>query len=134
MLQVCQLAISQGVLDQGKLFLTGVASGFVVWFFYDLLRLWRRLIHHGVVWTAVEDVMFFFTFAVIGFLTLYPQSLGLLRAFVVLAVVIGSLLYFYLLSPHIMRGGTWLVMKIRKTFGKVVGKIKAKFTNIPIEK
>lgn len=107
------LGISPHVMEQGRLFLTGILGGAIVAFFYDLLRLWRRLIHHGVVWMALEDVGFFFVWAVVGFLVLYPQSLGQLRGFLLLALAIGAMGYHVLISPRLMRGGTFLVGRLR---------------------
>ena len=110
------IAVSQGILEQGRLFLTGVLCGVALWFLYDLIRLWRRLVHHGVVWMAIEDLVFFFVCGMAGFQLLYPQSLGQLRVFLILAFGIGSLAYHRLVSPFLIKGGTWLAVRIRGLF------------------
>lgn len=131
------IAVSEGIFEQGTLFLIGILIGIIVWFLYDLIRLWRRLIHHGVVWIAIEDVVFFFVCSIAGFQILYPKSLGELRVFLILAIAVGSLVYHKLVSPHLIRGGTWLVKKIRNLFGKlkkIKRKKEPKTEKKPIEK
>lgn len=112
------IAISNGILEQGGLFVSGILCGVIVWFLYDLIRLWRRLVSHGQVWIAVEDVIFFLICAMVGFQVLYPQSLGQLRVFLALAFVVGSLAYHKLVSPYLIRAGTWLIHSVKKVFRK----------------
>lgn len=115
--------ISQGIIEQGRLFVWGVASGAVLSFFYDLLRLWRRLIFHGQIWMAIEDVVFFLVSAIVGFQLLYPLSLGQLRVFLVLSIVVGALLYHKLLGIHFIRGGTKLIRSVKKALHGVFLKL-----------
>lgn len=129
--------ISQGIFDQGTLFVSGILCGVVVWFLYDLLRLWRRLIAHKELWIAIEDVLFFLICAIVGFQLLYPLSLGQTRVFLILAVAIGSLAYHKLISPHLIRGGTWLIHRLKKAFRPLFRKREKKqqqYDKIPIEK
>lgn len=106
--------ISQGIIEQGTLFVWGVVSGAVLSFFYDLLRLWRRLISHGQIWMAIEDVVFFLVSAIVGFQLLYPLSLGQLRVFLVLSIIVGALLYHKFIGTHLVRAGDRLIRGVKK--------------------
>ncbi|MBQ8663084.1 MAG: spore cortex biosynthesis protein YabQ [Eubacterium sp.] len=114
------IAISNGILEQGRLFLSGIVCGVVVWFLYDLIRLWRRILPHGTVWMALEDVIFFLVCALVGFQVLYPQSLGQLRVFLILAFGVGSLAYHKLVSPYLIRAGSGVIHSIKKRFGNTI--------------
>lgn len=108
------LAVSPWIVAQGQLFLTGILAGAIVWVLYDLLRLWRRILPRGVVWVAVEDVVFFFLCAMVGFEFLYPQSLGQVKGFLVLAFLVGSVLYQYLVGRHLIRTGSKVIHRVKK--------------------
>lgn len=112
MIQV--LAVSPWILDQGQLFLTGVLAGVLVWFLYDLLRLWRRILPRGTVVVAVEDVIFFFLCAVAGFEFLYPQNLGQVKGFLVLAFLAGTAAYHFLIGRYMVRAGSKVIHKVKK--------------------
>ncbi len=116
--------ISQGIFDQGTLFIVGVILGVVLWFLYDWLRLWRRLVFHGKIWIAIEDMVFFVAWAVVGFQLVYPLNLGQTRIYLLLAVGIGSVIYLRFVSPHLIRGGTWVIRKIKGMFGSRVKRRK----------
>ena len=89
-----------------------MATGALLFFVYDLLRIMRRLIPHGTLWVAVEDVLFWLGSAVVIFVMLYQQADGSLRGFSIGGVVIGMLLYAFLLSPLIVKGSVFLLEKI----------------------
>lgn len=113
--QIISQGISQGIIEQGRLFIWGMASGAALFFCYDLLRLWRRLILHGQIWIAIEDVVFFLVSAIVGFQLLYPLSLGRLRVFFVLSIVVGAFMYHKLFGVHFIRTGTRLIRCIKNT-------------------
>lgn len=89
-----------------------MATGALLFFVYDLLRIMRRLIPHGTLWVAVEDVLFWLGSAVVIFVMLYQQADGSLRGFSIGGVVIGMLLYAFVLSPFIVKGSVFLLEKI----------------------
>ena len=60
---------------------------------YDILRLWRRLIHHNTFAVAVEDVLYWLVCGVLIFRMLYLENSGAVRGFAIVAVVLGMLLY-----------------------------------------
>lgn len=131
------LAVSQWIFGQGQLFLSGILAAVVVWFLYDLLRLWRRILPRGGVWVAIEDVIFFFVCAMVGFEYLYPQNLGEVKGFLVLAFFLGSVGYQLLVGRHLIRAGDKVIHKVKGRVGQFLRKHKKKMKEkpeIPIEK
>lgn len=83
-------------------------------FAYDLLRIWRRVIRHGTVWIGIEDMFFWCWCAVAVFGMLYRQNDGLLRGFVIAAVLSGMFLYHFTISRYVVNAGA-------KILGVIVG-------------
>ena len=106
------MQISEGIFQETNILLAAMATGALLFFVYDLLRIMRRLIPHGTLWVAVEDVLFWLGSAVVIFVMLYQQADGSLRGFSIGGVVIGMLLYAFLLSPLIVKGSVFLLEKI----------------------
>lgn len=72
-----------------KAFLLGV----LMMISYDVIRIFRRLIPHGTVAVAVEDVLYWLLCGVYIFRMLYVENSGAIRGFAIVAVVLGMLLY-----------------------------------------
>lgn len=73
----------------GKALLYGAALAFS----YEGLKVFRRLISHGTVWMALEDLAYWLTCGFLIFRMLYRENSGAVRGFAVAAVVLGMLLY-----------------------------------------
>ena len=73
----------------GKAFLCGAALAFL----YGGLKVFRRLVFHGTVWMAAEDLAYWLTCGFLIFRMLYRENSGAVRGFAVAAVVLGMLLY-----------------------------------------
>lgn len=106
------MQVSEGIFQETNILLSAMATGALLFFVYDLLRILRRLVPHGTLWVAVEDVLFWLGSAVVIFVMLYQQADGSLRGFSIGGVVIGMLLYAFLLSPFIVKGSVFLLEKI----------------------
>ena len=63
------------------LFARAVWYGACLLLLYDVLRILRRTIHHGPVWTAVEDILYWVFCAVWLFSRFYQENDGILRAY-----------------------------------------------------
>ena len=73
----------------GKALLYGAALAFS----YEGLKVFWRLISHGTVWMALEDLAYWLTCGFLIFRMLYLENSGAVRGFAVAAVVLGMLLY-----------------------------------------
>lgn len=94
------------IIRQAQLFCLAVLTGVGLLFLYDLLRIFRRILKHGTIGIAVEDMFFwlFCAFWLFGFM--YRQNDGIIRGFIILGACIGMILYNILFSRWIVKGGT----------------------------
>jgi spore cortex biosynthesis protein YabQ len=79
---------------------------------YDVLRVFRRLIKHGIFWVAVEDMIYLMSCALLVFAMLYQKNDGLIRWFAIAGIAIGMLLYNHFISSWAVRGIVWILKKI----------------------
>lgn len=104
--------VSEAILKEADILLKAFATGVILIFVYDLLRIIRRLIPHGTVWIAVEDFLFWAGSALTIFAMLYRENDGYLRGFSIGGVVLGMLLYSLLLSRFVVKGSVFILEKV----------------------
>ncbi len=104
--------VSQSILGEADFFLVSVCSGCLMVLVYDVLRVFRRLVRHGVIWTAVEDIIYWIACAVMIFAMLYQRNDGLIRGFAIGGIIIGMLIYNHFISPWAIRGIVWVLKKL----------------------
>ena len=97
-------------------FLTGIYVTFV----YDLLRIFRRVVPQGEFLVSLEDIAFWVYCALKVFLLMYRESNGTLRWFAVLGAILGMALYRRLASPLLVKGGTYILCKLRDIIYKIL--------------
>lgn len=119
-----RLAVSPGIISQATLFWSVFGGAVVVWFFYDLLRLWRRILPRGTIWIGIEDIVFFCVCALIWFAILFPQSLGQLKGFMILAFGAGTLAYRMLVGRFLIRAGNRVIYAVKRLFRQRLQKKK----------
>ena len=100
------------IVQQVQLFGQAVLFGCCMLLVYDLIRIFRRVAAHGVVWIAVEDMFFWVISAFVLFQFLYQENDGKVRGFVILGMFLGMLLYGKSFSGIVVRAGTFLLKKI----------------------
>lgn len=103
--------ISETILKEADILWKALATGVLLIFVYDLLRIIRRLIPHGTWWVAVEDVLFWTASAVAIFAMLYRENDGYLRGFSVGGVALGMIVYSLTLSPFVVKLAVFLMEK-----------------------
>lgn len=79
---------------------------------YDGLRLFRMTVHHGNIWTGVEDACYWICSSTVTFILLFNQNDGVLRGYAILGVLAGMMLY----NVSISRNTKKLLKKIKKYF------------------
>lgn len=107
-------------IGQEALFL-GIAClvGAGLFFLYDMLRIFRRIIPHGNIWIGVEDFIYWLICTGTVFVMLYRENDGMVRGFAIGGLVLGMLFYYLLLSRYVVR----FQVKIIKTVIGVLQKI-----------
>jgi len=69
---------------------------------YDFLRVIRRLIKHGNLLLALEDLIFWFIAGILIFAMIYRQNNGIIRGFAVMGMTAGMLLYNMLVGERLV--------------------------------
>lgn len=85
--------MSETVIWELQFLAVTVTLGTVLSFCYDIIRIFRRLIYHGVIWMAVEDIIFWACCGIVVFVVSFWENDGCLRWYTMGGVVAGA--YFY---------------------------------------
>lgn len=99
--------------------LYALLMGIFITFVYDILRIFRRVIPHGIFWVSIEDIGFWIYCGVKVFLLMYHESNGTLRWFAVLGALVGMLLYKKLISGFFVKGASFLLQKLLNFLVKI---------------
>ena len=97
--------MSLGIFKELQFFGLAVVRGVLILVLYDLLRIFRRVVPHGVLAVALEDVLYWAGTALLIFQLLYRENDGAVRGYALFAVAVGMLFYHQTVSG-------WLVENI----------------------
>lgn len=111
--------ISAGILEEVLFLGISVITGAGLFFFYDLFRVFRRIVPHGEFWIAVEDFLYWLICAVTVFVVLYRNNDGMIRGFALGGVVLGMVLYLVVLSRLVIGVQVWIWHRILAFFAPV---------------
>lgn len=109
----------------GKAFLAGI----LLTVFYDVIRVIRRMISHGIVWISLEDFVYGIVAGSWLFLKVCQVNDGIIRFYMILGIAAGVLLYRLSLGRLMMRWLTKWIRCVRKRL-----KSAAKAVTIRLEK
>lgn len=115
--------MSQDIIQETHFFLRSILSGIVIVFVYDVLRIFRRVVRHGVIATAFEDFCFWVAAGLYIFWMLYRENDGIIRGFSIAAVVLGMLVYNVSISPFFVKyisAGINFVVRLFKRFVRLL--------------
>ena len=110
--------VSISILDEAGVFWDGLILGVLLVAGYDLVRVFRRLIRHGILWVSIEDCVYWIVCAVLMFAMLYQNNDGRIRAYIFGAAVLGGILYHLLLGKHFIRIISKVILAIKKQLKK----------------
>lgn len=91
---------------------------------YDFLRIIRRLIKHGILLLAVEDIIFWIAAGIFIFAMIYRQNNGIIRGFAVMGMSAGMLLYNRLVRDRLVNIIVKLIRLLIKPFVLAISLIK----------
>ncbi|MEG0368917.1 MAG: spore cortex biosynthesis protein YabQ [Hungatella sp.] len=110
--------MSENIHYETRLLLMSFATGMGLTMTYDLLRIWRLVCPHRSIWVGLEDVLYWIYTALMLFTLLYSENDGILRAYIIVFVLVGMLLYQRIISrnllKHLKKGLKYLRMKRRR--------------------
>jgi len=91
---------------------------------YDFLRIVRRLLKHGILLLAVEDIIFWIVAGIFIFSMIYRQNDGIIRGFAVMGMSAGMLLYNQLVQDRLVNIIVKLIHLLIKPFALALSFIK----------
>lgn len=78
--------------------LQALAAGIIWGVYYDVFRLFRRVIHFARITIALQDIVFWLTSAVFIFFVCIKLNNGFIRIYFVVFALVGWTIYFYTLG------------------------------------
>lgn len=118
-------------IGQEALFLgSSVLLGALLFFLYDILRIFRRIVPHGILWIGVEDFIYWLICTGAVFVMLYQENDGMVRGFSIGGIIVGMLLYYALLSRFVIYINVRILKSILHVVKKVLGFIFSPFWKI----
>ena len=109
------------VNTQTLLFLKAIEIGILLAMFYDVVRIFRKLIKHSNWLVQIEDGLYWLFCIMIAFSVLYSYNFADLRIFVFIGMLLGSILYLCTLSILFMKIATWCIDLIEKVLRYIIG-------------
>lgn len=95
--------------------------GVFIVFLYDIIRIFRKVIKHTMFLIAAEDFVYWIACSILIFLMMYRENDGVIRWFSVAGVVFGMLVYNYTISPFFTKWISFLLNRIIRGIGKILG-------------
>jgi hypothetical protein len=115
-----------------RFFLFACLYGFGACLSYDLLRLFRRMIPHSLLFIHGEDLLFFALCAAAFLYGVWSQAQGQLRGYYFLGIGLSGLVYVWGIHPllgkpvRFFRRISGRIRKDCKSYGKSFGKCEKK--------
>jgi spore cortex biosynthesis protein YabQ len=97
-------------------FLITIAAGLIIGVLFDIYRIIRGFNNPGNFITAAADILFWLFAAILIFIYFLFTTNGELRYYTVVAVIIGLILYFKIISNSLVKSIRWSVYYILKLF------------------
>ena len=106
------------ILDELHLIIISIMSGAWLMIVYDILRIFRLFVPHGVWWTGVEDLGYWIYVAFYTFLMLCREHDGIPRFYIIAGVCLGMTVYDRIFSQKLLKalknGVEYIKMKLSK--------------------
>ena len=74
------MAVSTSIYQELLFLGSSVLVGMGLFFLYDILRIFRRILPHGNIWIGVEDFLYWIIFTGVVFVLLYRENDGMVRS------------------------------------------------------
>lgn len=100
--------MNYAIISELAFFLVSVLWGSILLLTYDVLRIIRRLIKHGALILAFEDLIFWIAASIFIYSMIYRQNNGIIRGFSMAGMAIGMVLYHYLMDDYLVN----LIVKV----------------------
>lgn len=113
----------------GELRFLGVSFlwGMILLFAYDVFIIGRNCIPHKKWVIGVEDFLFWILAGCSAFLVMYEMNHGIIRAFSIMSILVGMLVYHFTISRFFVKWFTKGIQTTEKGIGKIIGFVMKPF-------
>lgn len=118
------IAVSDGIHQELVFLLISFALGEGLVMLYDVFRIFRKVVPHGVIWISVEDVLYWIVAALLIFGMIFQENDGLIRGFAIGGILLGMLFFNHFVSPFLIRSISGILKKILEILKKGLKKIR----------
>lgn len=119
--------MDSSLITELQFFGISIAYGILLIAIYDIFVILRNTIKHKWIATSIEDIVYWTGAALIIFDLLYKYNYGQIRAYAFVGIGLGMVVYHYSISPYLVGGFTWILLKIKGVVLKILGYIFAPF-------
>lgn len=123
------------ISTQLQYFLASFLYGIFLFFLYDWLRIFRKIVPHARVADAIEDILFWLAASIFVFQMIFNKNNGILRVFFIVAFGAGMYAYRILAEDRfveimekairwLMRPFQWAGKKMTQISKKILEKLK----------
>ena len=98
------MAVSTSIYQELLFLGSSVLVGMGLFFLYDILRIFRRILPHGNIWIGVEDFLYWIIFTGVVFVLLYRENDGMVRGFAFGGLLVGMTCYYLTSSRYPLSG------------------------------
>lgn len=88
--------------------------------FYDMFRIFRRVIPHTGFFVAWEDIIYWMISGVLIFRVMYQQNSGVIRGFSIAAILFGMIVYRWIINDSVVEFVTNLFLSLFAQIKKVL--------------
>ncbi len=114
------MTVSETIVQEAVFLGVSLLSGAALFFVYDLLRIFRRIVPHGSIWVGVEDFLYWLACTVAVFVMLYLENDGMARGFALGGLVLGMLIYYALLSRFVIKANVFVLSTVLGFLKRIV--------------
>lgn len=118
------IAVSDGIHQELGFLLISFALGEGLVMLYDVFRIFRKVVPHGVIWISVEDVLYWIVAALLIFGMIFQENDGLIRGFAIGGILLGMLFFNHFVSPFLIRSISGILKKILEILKKGLKKVR----------
>lgn len=107
------------IRQQLTLVLAMFLMGIIIVFVYDILLVGREIIRRSVIWTAIEDFVYWLIAAICTFYIVYRINEGIPRGYAVVGLIIGAALFQWGIGRRMVELLTQIVINVRNYLKKI---------------
>jgi hypothetical protein len=90
---------------------------------YDVIRLFRRLLSHGIAGISAEDAAYWIFSGTAVFLLLYKETDGSIRGYIFGGILLGALVYYAVFGRWLVKSLGNLIFRVKKYLKKTGRKV-----------